>query len=101
MESVGAVHIGVARRAEHARRCAPSAAKGVRRRVALVVGFAFDDATADAVDQQRHADQLSRHLLGRRREIDVAGVVISTTHQPCEPGSPLNGPASSGVIQPP
>ncbi|GEM_PF-220124 len=68
---VGAVHVGVGRRAEHGGVALGLAAVGVRGRIVAVIGLGLDDAPADAVHQHHHADQLARHQVRRRIEIDT------------------------------
>src|SRR5579862_5822998 len=63
VDAVGAVDIDVAGRAEHHRIAGRGAAKTVRCGIGLVVGLDLDDAAADAVNQQRHPDQVGRYLM--------------------------------------
>jgi hypothetical protein len=50
----------------------------MRGRLAGVVGLGLDNAAADAVDQQRHADQLRRHLgEGALKSIPARFIIMS------------------------
>ena len=62
MDAVGAVDIGKAGRSEHHGVAWRRPAVGMRRRLGVVIGLDFDDDAADAVDQQRRADQVGRNL---------------------------------------
>ena len=43
----------------------------MRGRVFAVIGLGFDDAAANAIDQNHHADQPSRDIAGVGRKVDV------------------------------
>ena len=48
----------------------------MRRRVGVVIGLDLDDPAADAVDQQRRADQFGRDLMdaaGEERALEACG----------------------------
>ena len=68
VDPVRAIDVRVARRAEHGPVARGLAAVAVPGRVVGVVGLDLDDATADAVDEQRAADQLRRDLVHAPRE---------------------------------
>ncbi len=51
MNAIGAIDISKAGRTEHDGIARGLAAKAVRRRLGVVVGFDLDDAAADAVEQ--------------------------------------------------
>src|SRR5439155_22706646 len=74
MDAVRAVDVGVARRSEH--RCVAwgPAAVAVARGIFLVVRLDLDDAAADAVDEQRDADEIRRHL------VDAPGEEATSQH---------------------
>ena len=63
VDAVGAVDVRVARRAEHDRVPRRLPAEAVTRGILLVVGLDLDDPAADAVDEERHADQVGRDLV--------------------------------------
>ena len=63
MDAVGAIDISEARGAEHHPVARRRAAERVRRRIGVMIGLDLDDEAADAVDQQRRADQVRRHLM--------------------------------------
>jgi hypothetical protein len=67
MDPIGAIHVCVSRRPEHGRVPSRAAAEAVRGRVVGVVGLHLDDPAADAVDEERDADQVGRDL------VDAAG----------------------------
>ena len=67
VDAVGAVDVRVPGRAEHRGVARGTAAVAVARRVLVVVGLDLDDRAADAVDEQRRADQRRRDL------VDAAG----------------------------
>ena len=74
MDAVGAVDVGVARRAEHHGVARGRPAEAVRGRIGVVIGLDLDDPAADAVDQQRRADQVGRDLVdaaGKERATEV------------------------------
>ena len=60
----------MARLAEQDRVSRRDSGKGVRRRLALVVGLGLDDHTGNAVALDATADQIARHL-EQSRDIDV------------------------------
>ena len=62
MNAVGAIDIDVAGRAEHDGVALGWAAKAVRRRFGMMIGLDLDQPPADTVDEERHADQIGRHL---------------------------------------
>ena len=61
----------------------------------LLTGEPVDDAYADEVLDDRRA---ARSIRQRHRAVERAD---RRAHQPRVPGSPLNGPTTSSVIQPP
>ena len=63
VDAVGAIHIGVAGRAEHHGVARGLAAIGMRGRIGVVIGLDLDDDPARAAEQQRRADQLGRDLV--------------------------------------
>jgi len=67
MDAVRAVDIYVARWSEHHGVAPGGAAIAVRGRVAVVIGFNFDDRSPDTIDEKCCADQIRRHL------VDAAG----------------------------
>ena len=72
VDAVGAIDIGKAGRAEHHLVPRRRAAEGVRRRVGVMIGLDLDNDAADAVDQQRRADQVGRdlvHAAGEKRAL--------------------------------
>ena len=68
MDAVRAVDVRVAGRAEHRRVARGLSAVAVRGGILVVVGLDLDDAPADAVDEQRRADELGRDLVHAARE---------------------------------
>ncbi|CAN7697332.1 hypothetical protein LJR290_005707 [Variovorax sp. LjRoot290] len=70
VDAVGAIDVGAPRRPEHRGVALGRAAEAVRGRVVAIVGLGLDDAAADAVDQQRDADQQARDLMRGRGEVD-------------------------------
>ena len=75
MDAVGAIDIGKARRPEHHAVARRRPAKRMRGRLGVVIGLDLDDDAADAVDQQRRADQVGRDLdarCGRRTRASAA-----------------------------
>ena len=63
VDAVRAVDVRVARCAEHDRVPGRLPAEAVARGILLVVGLDLDDPPADAVDEQRDADQVGRDLV--------------------------------------
>ena len=68
VQPVRAIHVRVPRRAEHRGVPCGPAAIAVRRRVLVVVRLDLDDLAADAVHEQRHAEELRRDLVHRAGE---------------------------------
>jgi len=58
MNTVRAVDIGVAGRAEHDHIALGAAAEGMGRRVGLMIGLNLDDDAADSLEQQGRADEI-------------------------------------------
>jgi hypothetical protein len=73
VDPVRPVDVRVPGRTEHRGIAPGEAAVGVARRVLAVVGLDLDDPPAHAVDQQRRADQLGRHLVHAAGEIHASG----------------------------
>jgi hypothetical protein len=71
VQAVGAVDIGMARRAEHRRVACRVSGEAVRGRVGLVVGLGLDDDAADTVDEDPGADQGACHLGRGSAEIQL------------------------------
>ncbi len=57
MNAVGAVDIGIAGRTEHHGVARGASAEAMRRGFGVVIGLDLDDDAADAIEQQRRADQ--------------------------------------------
>jgi hypothetical protein len=72
VQTVGAIDIGSANRAEHRRVALRGTRKGVRSRVVNVVRFCLDHDAADPVEGQQGADQAARHHRRGVVEIDHA-----------------------------
>ena len=68
VDPVGAVDVGVARRAEHRRVSRRSPPKAVARGIRPVVGLDLDDRPADAIDEERDAQKRGRDLVHAARE---------------------------------
>ena len=68
VDPVRAVDVRVPGRAEHRRVALGPAAEAVRGGILVVVRLDLDDHAADAVDEQRGADQLGRDVVHRARE---------------------------------
>ena len=73
VDAVGAIDIGKARRAEHHEVARRRPAERMRGRLGVMIGLDLDDDAADAVDQQRRADQVGRdlmHTAGKERAFE-------------------------------
>ena len=68
MDAVGAVDVGVARRAEHRRVARGPSPEAVCSRVLVVVGLDLHDLASNPVDEHRHADELGSNIVNRSRE---------------------------------
>jgi hypothetical protein len=69
MDTVGAVDVGIARRAEHDGVALGAAAEGMRRGVCLMIGLDLDDDAAYSLEQQRRADEIGGdgvHAAGKK-----------------------------------
>ena len=68
MDAVGAVDVGMSRRAEHRRVAQRAAAVGMARRIVGRVCLHLDEDASDTVYQQRCPDELARDLVDVPRE---------------------------------
>ena len=68
MHAVGAVDVRVPGRTEHGLVALGAAAVGMARRIEVVVRLSLDNPPADAVDEERAADDLGRHLVHASRK---------------------------------
>ena len=58
VNTVGAVDIGITRRAEHDGIALGAAAEGMRRGIGVVIGLDLDDDAAHPLEQKRRADEI-------------------------------------------
>ncbi len=85
VDAVGAIDVGVARRAEHGGVAGGRAAERVRGGVLPVVGLDLDDPPAHSVHEQRHADQLGRdvvHAAGEELRPELHGASHRSSEGP-------------------
>src|SRR5205085_1622283 len=68
VDAVRAIDVREPGRTEHHRVARGRPAERMTRRILLVVRLDLDDRAADAVDEERHADQVGRHLVHRAGE---------------------------------
>ena len=68
MHAVGAVDVRVPGRAEHRAVAGRLPSEAVARRILLVVGLDLDDRPADAVDEERAADEIRRDVVHAARK---------------------------------
>ena len=68
MHAVGAVDVRVPGWAEHGPVARGAAAVGMAGRIEVVVRLSLDNPPADAVDEERAADDLGRHLVHAARK---------------------------------
>src|SRR6266404_1796793 len=76
VHAVGAVDIGVARRTEHHAVALGAAAERMRGRIGVMVGLDLDDDAADALEQQRRADEIGSdrvHAAGKETSAEQLG----------------------------
>jgi hypothetical protein len=77
VDPVRAVDVRMARRAEHRRVARGStAAVAVTRGILVVVRLDLDDPSTDAVDEERHADEIGGNL------VDAASEELLADHEP-------------------
>src|SRR5262249_47284979 len=77
VDAVGAIDVGVARWAEHHLVAGGLPDEGMRRRIGVVVGLGLHDDAADALEQQRRADEIGGddvHAAGEEASAKQAGL---------------------------
>lgn len=68
VNAIGAIDVGVARRAEHDRIACRRPAKAVRGRIGVMIRLDFDQPPADPIEEERRPDQVARDLVNAAAE---------------------------------